>query len=268
MIAWARLACMVGIVLLLPGCLVTPGAFESSLDIRADRRFSFAYKGQVIASDMDGGGPESFDGAAESPLGDSLPDGEQSVYSTALLWQWTEQGRPSGPDAGSPAPEERFDGKDGMPADPGDEARMQAIAAALLKEKGFRAARYMGGRLFEIDYAIDGTLTHAFLFPFNIDARIVLPFVAVEMRGPDRVRVKAPGYANSEGGGRSILGAGPDETAAKALNGTFTLTTDASIVSQNQEEGAIDGPRGKQLRWTVTSLTSEAPMAVLQFPAK
>lgn len=265
-IAWASAACMIGIVLLLPGCLVTPGAFESSLDIRADRSFSFAYKGQVIASDMEGSaGLETLDGA-EDPLGGPMPDGEQSAYSTALLWEWTEQGKQAGPDARSPAPEERFDGEDGARAD--DDARMQAIAAALLKEKGFRAARYMGRRMFEIDYAIDGALTHAFLFPFNIDARIVLPFVAVEMRGPDRVRVKAPGYANSEDKGRALMGAGPDEAAAKALNGTFTLTTDATIVSQNQEEGATDGPRGKQLRWTVTSLTSEAPMAVLQFPAR
>ncbi len=70
------------------------------------------------------------------------------------------------------------------------------IAAALAKEKGFRSARYLGNRTFAIDYAIAGRLDHAFLFPFNIDAQIVLPFVAVELRGEDRVRVKAPGFAN------------------------------------------------------------------------
>lgn len=268
--AWVRAGCMIGIALLLQGCLVTPGKFDSSLDIRADRSFSFAYKGEVIASDM-GKGMSGLDGpgdADEIPLGDAVPESEQSAYSTALLWEWTQDAPTAAESPDSSPKEERFDGKSETTDDPDDETRMQAIAAALLKEKGFRAARYMGHRKFEIDYAISGTLTHAFLFPFNIDAQIVLPFVAVEMRGADRVRVKAPGYANGGDRNQSMIGGGAGDEAAKALNGTFTLTTDAEIISQNQEDGPSTGPHGKQVRWTVNPLTAEAPMAVLRFPGK
>lgn len=231
-------------LLALSACLVTPGRFESSLDIRADRSFSFAYKGEILASDM---GKEALTGASSSS--DDAAEGEAENSPTMMQIV---------------AQDEDFSdavGKD----DKSDEAQMQAIAAALGKEKGFRSARYMGNHKFEIDYAITGRLDHAFLFPFNIDAQIVLPFVAVEMRGDDRVRVKAPGFANGfdKSQGPAGMGSAGDE-AAKALNGTFTLTTDAEIVSQNQEEGADTTPQGKRIVWTITPLTSDAPAATLR----
>ena len=123
----------------------------------------------------------------------------------------------------------------------------------------------MGNHRFEIDYAISGRLTHAFLFPFNSDAQIVLPFVAVELRGDDRVRMKAPGYSNDYDKSQNPMGGnGAGDDAAKALDGTFTLTTNAEIVSQNQEDGAQDTPQGKRIVWKVTPLTSEAPAATLR----
>lgn len=232
--------------LALCACLVTPGKFESSLDIRADRQFSFTYKGEIIASDMkDFGSPPMS--PSEEPIGGSA-EKKDSAYRPAMLQNATPR-------------EERFDQGNTR----GDETQMQAMAAALSKEKGFRSARYMGNHRFEIDYAISGRLTHSFLFPFNSDAEILLPFVAVELRGDDRVRMKAPGYSNSFDKSRDPTGqGGPNEDAAKALDGVFTLTTDAEIVSQNQEDGAQADPQGKRIVWKITPLTKEAPMATLR----
>ena len=124
-----------------------------------------------------------------------------------------------------------------------------------------------------VDYSITSRLDHSFIFPFNIDAQAIIPFLAIEVRADGKVRVQAPGFANGDksggigggmGGGMGGPGA-PD--AGKALDGTFTLTTNAEIVSQNQEEGATDTPRGKQVVWKVNSLTKTAPMATLRFPA-
>ena len=226
---------------MLGACLVTPGKFESTLDIRADRQFSFTYKGEIISSDMKGLGS-----SGEDLIGDDAPEKKDSaLHKTAM------QTGSSG----------SFDNRSAA----GDEAQMQAIAAALSKEKGFRSARYMGNHRFEIDYAISGRLTHNFLFPFNSDAEIVLPFVAVELRGDDRVRVKAPGYSNGFDKSREPMGqSGPGEDASKALDGHFTLTTDAEIVSQNQEDGAQSVAGGKRIVWRITPLTSEAPMATLR----
>jgi hypothetical protein len=60
------------------------------------------------------------------------------------------------------------------------------------------------------------------------------------------------------------MGGGAGDAAAKALNGRFTLTTDAEIVSQNQEEGAETTPQGKRIMWTISPLTSDAPAATLR----
>lgn len=259
MTVFLRAATALAACLLLPACLVTPGKFESAIDIRADRSFTFTYKGEILASDMGkglGSAPGGTDGGSgDDPGGGARPKEEQSTLRTAL--QKKEQG---------PA-EERFDTPHGQGGDgKSDEQQMQAIAAALTREKGFRAARYMGNHRFEIDYAISGKLTHAFLFPFNSDAQIVLPFVAVELRGDDRARMKAPGYSNGYDKSQNPMGGSSSgDDAAKALDGVFTLTTNAEIVSQNQEDGAQSTPQGKRIVWKVTPLTSEAPAATLRF---
>src|SRR6476661_3693269 len=76
------------------------------------------------------------------------------------------------------------------------EAKNRAIADALSKEAGYRSIRYVGGGKFLIDYQISGTLDHNFIYPFNVDAQAIVPFVAAELRANGTVRVKAPGFAN------------------------------------------------------------------------
>ncbi|MCI4591468.1 hypothetical protein MOK15_15385 [Sphingobium sp. BYY-5] len=230
-------------LLALSACLVTPGKFESSLDIRADRHFTFAYKGEILALDLN---KDALSGLPSDGDDDTPKEGEPEAGPTMLQIA---------------ARDEDFSDKDAT----GGDTEMQAIATALTKEKGFRSARYAGNHKFEIDYAISGTLDHTFLFPFNIDAQILIPFVAAELRGEDRVRVKAPGFANSSDKSQGTGGlGGASDAAAKAMSGTFTLTTDAEIVSQNQEEGAVSTPQGKRIVWTITPLTSDAPAATLR----
>ncbi len=130
-----------------------------------------------------------------------------------------------------------------------DEAgELKTLAEALSKEYGFRSVKYIGNRKLLIDYSISGKLDHAFVFPFNPDADVLLPFIAIELRGKDKLRVKAPGYANQQSMSASLGGLGgmpamgADADASSALDGTFTLTTNATIVSQNQEDGAQPAP--------------------------
>jgi hypothetical protein len=256
----ARIAVALGTVLMLSACLVTPGKFTSTLDIRADRNFAFTYKGEVLALDMD----NAMQGSGISDDSE-MPTGQDSVYQTIALQQ--DAGKSPKKNDKAPAPPSDFGDVSGSSGD--SKVKMEAIAAALMREKGFRSARYMGDGKFEIDYAIAGRLDHSFVFPFNLDAQIVIPFIALELRGDDRVRMKAPGYANDSSKTAGPMGGGAaSEEAAQALDGTFTLTTDAEIVSQNQENGPTTITGGRQIIWKVDPLTSEAPMAVLKFPAK
>lgn len=261
---FGRAAFVLGACLLLCSCLITPGKFASTLDIRADRGFTFAYKGEVIALDLPREMSKGLPGAGK-------PDSSATPGTSREDWPGTgARAVPARPAAFAPG-EGGAAGKGG-PATPdfsnpaANDAKMKAMAEALSKEAGYRSVQYLGKGRFLIDYEIHGTLDHGFVYPFNIDAEIVFPFVAVELRGADMVRVKAPGFANSEG---RMGGMGAPGPAENAMDGSFTLTTDAEIVSQNNESGAVAVAGGRKIVWKATPLSKDEPTAVLRLaPAK
>lgn len=209
----------------LTACVLIPGKFASTLDIRQDRSFAFTYKGEVIARDFD----NPFKGLGKDMEG--AGEGDET----------------SKPPADAEKKRE-------------NELKMRAIADALSKEQGYRSVEYKGDGKFELDYAINGTLDHGFVFPFNSQAQAVFPFIAIELLKDGKVRMHAPGF----GSGDDKSGPMGGGDGSKERDGTFTLTTDAQIVSQNQEEGAEETAKGKTIVWKITPLTRIAPMAVLK----
>lgn len=230
---------------LLVGCAFTPGKFTSTLTILADRSFTFTYQGEVIAVDIAG---EMAKG-----MGDAFKDDgedEEATEPTATFQRsmWQKNQRPKDDTDGDTA-EDKAE----------KEAKFRAIGAALTKEAGYRSVTYKGDGVFLVDYQISGTLSHALLWPYNLDAEVIFPFIAVELRGADVVRVKAPGFGENKSSGKGM----PD-TGENRLDGVFTLVTDAEIVSQNNEDGArVEGNR-RTISWKATPLSKDAPMAVLR----
>lgn len=216
------LACL--LPLLLAGCLLVPGKFTSGFDVRADRHFSFTYKGELVAA-------EPGEGMTALP-GDAA--GEDAAKRKADTLK------------------ER-------------EGRYRALAEALSREAGYRSVVYRGNGRFEVDYAIEGLLTSTFLFPFNSDAEVIVPFIAAEVRKDGTVRIKAPAFGKSglkPSGLPGVPGMGDPENLAE---GSFTLSTDAEIVMHNQEEGSSTSPSGKTVRWVIGPLKKDPPTAVLRF---
>lgn len=223
----ARITAALAPLVLLSGCLLSPGKFTSNLDIRKDGTFSFAYVGEVIVAEPS----------------DQMPD-------------MTDTGDGKAP---SPAPTKSAQ-KSKETA-----AKTKAVADALAKEKGFHSVRVVGPDKLSVDYQISGRLDHSFVFPFNIDAKAIIPFLAIEVRADGKVRMMAPGFGEeASGASAGPMGGKGESSGAKDRNGTFTLTTDGEIISQNQEDGATDTQRGKQIVWTITPETRAAPMAVLK----
>ena len=238
-------------VLLLPlaltSCLLTPGKFVSTLRIDADRHFAFTYVGEVIALDLgddmlkglDKPGDKSTTPAAATDTPQLQPVGLQKKPTTP-------------PNANAKA---------------AADAKNRAIAAALSKEAGYRKVTYLGDGKFSVDYAISGTLDRGFVWPYNLDAEIVFPFVVLEVRGNNTVRIKAPGYANDSDATKGLGGmtGGATDKMPSQLDGSFTLDTDAEIVSQNNEEGAVAAGARKTVTWKATPTSKDAPTAVLRF---
>ncbi len=239
---------------LLVGCAFSPGKFASTLTILADRSFTFSYQGEVIAVDIAGEMAKGM-GDAFKGLGDA---DEKKKTTTNLLRDaaWQE-------DKDSPATEDEDSAADDAKEAAEKEAKFKAIAEALTKEAGYRSVTYKGDGVFVVDYQISGKLTHNFLWPYNLDAEVIFPFVVLELRGADTVRVKAPAFGDSESPGK-----GKSDDAKSKLDGTFTLITDGEIVSQNNEDGAkTDGTR-RTVTWKATPLSKDAPMAVVKLAPK
>src|SRR5439155_14925731 len=119
---------------------------------------------------------------------------------------------------------------------------------------------YIGGDKFKVDYAMTGTLDRSFVYPVNLDATAIIPWLVAEVRKDGSVRIKAPGFGDMKQG---MPDTGADHGTA-GREGTFTLSTDAALVMQNNEDGAATGPPARVV-WKVTPTTSTTPTAVIRF---
>ena len=243
----SRLALVLLAPLLLVGCLLAPGKFTSTLTINADRTFTYSYQGEVYAFDVN-------QAMKDMPSGGD-DDATKKTDGVSLQNTGFQKGdKKSGKD----------DAKTDAEAQAAADVKNREMAATLSKEAGFRKVDYVGDNKFVIDYQISGKLDHSYLFPYNLDAGIIIPFIAVEIRANGTARLKAPGFANDSKD--SAGGMGPDASKASAkLDGTFILDTDAEIVSQNNEDGVKVVNGRKTVTWKATPLTNTAPMAVVRF---
>jgi hypothetical protein len=154
------------------------------------------------------------------------------------------------------------DARPATPAAPTAEtiAQRKAIAEALSKEEGYRSVEYLGGDRFRVDYVVSGRLDRGFVYPINLDAMAFIPWIAAEVRKDGTVRIKAPGFGDPS----EQLGSGTPSEPAEGRQGSFTLTTDATLVMQNNEEGMAPGP-GTKVVWHITPTTKAVPTAVVRF---
>lgn len=234
--------------LMLTACLFTPGKFESTLTVHKDRSFTFTYKGEVMAVDLEG---------MSKDMAKSMPSGSEDASTSA-----------DADNATMAEPEQTPEEKAAAKAAKDEEYR--ELAVNLAKEYGYKIVEYRGDGVFFVDYAISGVLTHEFVYPYNQDAAMIFPWVTIELRGGDTVRIKAPGYAKQDMGGMGpLMGAGPGGADVPTkIDGTFTLTTDAELISQNEEGGAKKVGGNSVVTWRITPRTDAAPMAVLRVSAR
>jgi hypothetical protein len=238
---WLRAAVLL-LPLALAACLFTPGKFDSTLTVRKDRSFTFTYKGEVMAIDLKG-------------LGEGMGDMKVTPHEDGDEAKTEDGDTPEKTPAETAAEEARKKAE--------KDAEYRELATQLAKEAGYRSVEYRGNGLFYVDYALSGTLTHNFIYPFNQDAAMIFPWVAIELRGRDGIRVKAPGFAKQDTS-QAGMGMPLGDQGESKMEGTFTLTTDAQIVSQNNEEGGETVGSNTVITWKVTPRTDTPPMAVLK----
>lgn len=269
--------------LVLTGCMLSAGKFTSALDLRRDSTFSYAYNGEIYLlglsklAEMERGSraPEEF-AASLCYVENADEPSERECTKDELAQQrtdWDEQQKLA-------AENKQREGVamrtmlGGI--DPGDPKAAEEIAARLRKQAGWRSVEYKGDGLFVVDFAIAGRLDHDFVFPTIERMPQANAFVTLARRNDGTVRVDAPGFSAGMGGDpfRTMMGLAAMGEAAEAkdnevpklpeLAGTFTLTTDAEILANNTEDGPSAVTTGKQLKWTISVRTEQAPTALVK----
>lgn len=250
--SFMRFAFVAAASLLLSSCILSPGKFVSTLHIAKDRSFTFTYVGEVIlldpASAMSKGMEDGLNGAAEpaEPAEGGMIDLDADVSSNMV--DVAEPAAPAAPSA--PAVELAK-----------SVAEAKAVAEALSKEVGYRSVEYLGNNRFRVDYAMTGKLDRSFVYPINMDAKSIIPWIAVEVRKDRTARIMAIAFGDQQ---TDMTSAAKPDSTPKEREGTFTFTTDAELVMQNNEEGMAPGP-GKKVVWKVTPASKTVPTAVVRF---
>jgi hypothetical protein len=237
---FVRLAAILAAPFLLASCLLSPGRFVSSLDIHKDRSFTFAYQGEVLLLDPSEGIQKGMTDALGGESKEEKEDKEDKAAPEA------NQG-----DSASAAPSGQL------------ENQRKAVLEALSKEEGYRSVEYLGGNKFRVDYQVSGRLDRNFVYPLNIDAMAIIPWIAIELRKDGTARMMAIAFGDSNNMAGAAGSAKPD-TGSPGREGIFTFTTDATLVMQNNEAGMAPSP-GTKVIWKITPTTKSVPTAVVRF---
>lgn len=289
-------ALLAGFALALSGCFMSPGKFTSELALTGPDSFTFSYEGEIFflglsklalmgASTQESFTPsECFNEETFEPRECSQDELD------AQRAEW---------DAGAAEREAKAKKDAEMMKsmmggiDPTDPKATEEMVRLLERQKGWNRVVHKGDGLFEVSYAVTGTLGHDFMFPTIEGFPATNPFVQMILRDGGQARINAPAFVFQNGdnplgammggmgslAGLAAMGAaeqGADGAAngeappaipgLPVLEGTFTIRTMAGmrILANNTDEGATAAPGGGELlRWNISPRTTQAPTALI-----
>ncbi len=286
----ARLFFVLILPLILSSCFLAPGAFMASLDLKRDGGFDFAYKGEIVfqsPEDMVPGtesaakpwadmmaicpkeGDSRYEEGRDSDDSDN-PDSENRPCTRAEI------GRLKADYAKAQAEKAAKEEKDAAQFaamfgfNPKDEAANRKYAAMMMRYEGWKSVVYKGKGVFEVDYRMTGRIGHDFVFPVFPQGNIMIPFVMLRGQDKGSVRLVAPALI---GGGlkamasqMKMLGAGDakDMPQSTRTRGTFTVTTEGEILTNNTADGPTQVAGGRRLVWEIDPQTEVAPEALIK----
>lgn len=277
-----RIAAVGTVALLAWGCLLTPGKFDASLDLRRDGRFTYRYTGEMVfvtpgsaMADVAGSDDDKFDPDAQICSGESSDD-EDAIDIRDCTPAEIEQKRKEHEEGREARVAEKKKNAEMMKAmmggiDTADPKTMDEFGRRLQGHAGWKRVQHKGHGVFDVDYELSGRLDHDLVFPVFPDVDFVIPFVKVVRLTGNRVRVVAPAFVQSQDNSFKALGAamqsqkGAGEALMRKPEGNFTITSDAEVLTNNTRDGPSRVATGRLLRWNVGPLDTARPEALFQF---
>lgn len=276
-----------GLSLLLAACLISPGKFASTLDIRKDGRFTYSYTGEIYMlglsklAEMGRKGKEAavFEASTcfKDDSMDERPCSKAEIDKQKADWDEAQRTKAEKDKKDSEMAKAMFGG-----LDPTDPKAAEEFAARLRRQAGWKSVIYKGDGLYQVDFSVSGRLDHDFTFPTIERFPMANAFVTLVRRADGSIRLDAPGFGPaSSGGGMSNFaqmaamsaamdkagkdgGEGGAAPSLPQLDGTFTFTTDAEVLANNTDEGPLAAPTGKKLEWRITPRSATAPTALVK----
>ncbi|TFI58646.1 hypothetical protein E2493_08345 [Sphingomonas parva] len=278
-----RIAAAAAVALLAWGCLLTPGRFDAALSVRRDGSFTYRYTGELvfvspgsaaagIASEDEPFKPEDqvcYENE-DDVLGDTHDCTPAEIEQKRKEYEEGRADRLAEKKKQAEMTKAMLGG-----IDPSDPKTMEEFARRLQGHAGWKRVQHKANGVFDVDYELSGRLDHDFVFPVFPEIDMIIPFVKVVRLSGNRIRVLAPAFVQPKEGGWQGMGSamqgavgaqakGAAESWMKKPEGTFTLTTDAEILTNNTREGPARAAAGRSLTWTVGPLDASKPEALLQ----
>ena len=252
----------------LTGCLLIPGQFKSSLDIRRDGQFTYSYVGTIIFTMPD----ESAE--SEASWHDGMADcrDEETYESRSCSADEVAKQRE---DFERDKRENRLAGRN-IAALIGynlvePEANEQ-IAKELMRHPGWKKVTYLGNSTFDVEYELTGRLDRDFSFPILPQAHLAMPFINLSRDRDGVIAMSAGGLASqpmrqlifgAQGAKAEFASLSNDERALLLrTRGDFTITTDAKVLSTNGARTAAAD--AEQISWRIDAETVETPQFRVQ----
>lgn len=261
---FVRIIAALAAPLLLTGCLLSPGKFSSTLDLRRDGSFTFTYVGEIVVTDMTPP-PAEF---SASPCYNPETGDERDCTEDELAQQRKDFDEAQAESKGETGMAASAMG--GEMGGLGSDESIKDLVEQLKKQQGWNKVSYRGNRIIDVEYSITGNSAHGFSFPLVDGGNAIMPFVTLIKRKDGSVKVSAPAYSGEAGGGEmAALGAmaGAGDTKGKPgqpkPEGTFTITTDGRILTNNTEDGPTTAGANSTLKWVVNSRLSKGPEALI-----
>lgn len=268
--------------LALAACIVSPGKFESTFEVRRDGTFTFTYDGQIYLlalsrlAEMSAATEEEF---VETPCYndedfEERPCTAEEIAEQREYWEQQADARKQQREREAEQMRQFLGG-----IDPADPAAAEELATRLRRQEGWRRVEYRGDGLFEVEFSLSSRLGHDFAFPTLERFPMSNSFVIANLRQGNSVRIEAPGFSVQGGGNpyQSMMSgmatAFPAASAAEGgealpqipeMDGTFRIVTDGRVLANNTDEGPSQGAGGQVLEWKVNRRTQAPPMALIQ----
>lgn len=271
----AKMTAALLLPLLLAACFFIPGKFTSSMTVEKNGKFSFAYKGEIIAFPSDKATGEKPTEATFEPSCSTDEGDSRDCSAAEIATQRKEWDEDSATRAARKKSKEKEEGEAAMAMlgfNPNDPKSIDAFIAKLRQQKGWRSVVHKGDGVFEVDYAISGTLDRDFVFPLIPDVALSPPFVVARVRNDNNVMIEAPGFGNkgekTSSSAISAMAAGGGSSKPDfAIDGSFTVTTNAEILTNNTDAGPqADASRAgwRTMNWPVTLQSKKVPETLVR----